>query len=954
MSDKKHDFPESSRNTSDLRNPAEEMEKNMARLERISDCLSSLGPDQAYNINRLTALAGELLSGAFALYSRIEDGALHLAGQWQIPPGFRVKDTPAGHIYHDVIYRDNEDIFIPDLPRTPYMDSDPNVRAYALQTCCGRVVRGTDKILGALCVMYRSDYLPTDEDRRILRVIASAIASEEERKRAEKDLRTSRRQLTIAMDMAQLVHWEYDIDTAMFIFDDHFYTLYRTTAEHEGGPLMSAPAYAERFCHPEDSWVVAAEIGKGIASTDPDYLGYLEHRIIRADGQERFIAVRYRVIKDDAGRTVRLYGANQDITDRHQAEEALKQSEERYRLISENMMDVVCLHDPDSRYVYVSPSSEIVVGYAPEELLGRSPYDFFEPEDRERILAPSHLKATHGKVPDVAVYKARKKDGSCIWLETKTKPVPTPDGSLRYILTASRDVTERKEAEEALKLSEEKFRSIFENAVMGIFQTTVDGRVLSVNPTGARMHGYDSPEEMTESVSDIGHQVYVDPADRKRFREVMESNDFIEGFETEFFRKDGQKIWVSMNAHAVRDASGAIRYFETTVEDITKRKGLEAQLRQSQKMEAIGTLAGGIAHDFNNILMALMGYAAILKMNTDDMVLHGYVDQILSASEKATALVQSLLAFSRQQAISLRPVSVRDIITGTEKLLQRLVTEDIAIRTLLTDQDSRIMADQSQIDQILFNLATNARDAMPHGGTLTIEAKAAELDDQFRRFHGFGEPGRYVLLSVSDTGVGMDEATRERIFDPFFTTKEVGKGTGLGLSTVYGIVKQHNGFLTVYSEPNMGTTFHIYLPAVSEDGREEEPALAFVEGGAEAILIAEDNDAVRNLISRILGESGYTTIEAIDGAEAVEQFKKTDHIDLLILDSVMPKRNGREAYDEIKKLKPEVRVIFTSGYTRDVFQGKGIEDETFDFLHKPISPSALLRKVREVLDGGSR
>ncbi len=951
MSDKKYDSPESSRNIGDFENAVEEMKKDKARPEKINDCLSSLGPDQAYNINRLTGLAGELLSGAFALYSRIEDGVFSLAGQWQTPPGFKAKDAPAGYICRDVICSDNEDIFISDLPRTPYVDSDPNVCTYALQTCCGQVVKCTDKILGSLCVMYRSDYLPTDEDRRILRVIASAIASEEERKRAEKDLRTSRRQLTIAMDMAQLVHWEYDIETAMFIFDDHFYTLYSTTAEHEGGPLMSAPAYAERFCHPEDSWVVAAEIGRGIASTDPDYLGYLEHRIIRADGQERFIAVRYRIIKDEAGRTVRMYGANQDITARHKAEEALKESEERYRLISENMMDVVCLHDPDSRYVYVSPSSEMVLGYAPEEALGRSPYDFFEPEDRERILAPSHLKVTHDKVPDVTVSKVRKKNGTFIWLETKIKPVLAPDGSLRYVLTASRDVTERKQAEEALKLSEEKFRSIFENAVMGIFQTTPDGRVLSVNPTGARMHGYDSPEEAIESISDIGYQIYVDPSDRKRFEKIMENKDCIEGFETEHFRKDGQKIWVSMNAHAVRDASGVIRYYETTVEDITKRKCLETQLRQSQKMEAIGTLAGGIAHDFNNILMALIGYAAILRMKINDEVLHSYVDQILSASQKATDLVQSLLAFSRQQAISLRPVSIRDIITGTEKLLQRLVTEDITIRTLLADQDSRIMADRSQIDQILFNLATNARDAMPQGGTLTIEAKTAEIDDQFRRFHGYGEPGRYVLLSVSDTGVGMDPATRERIFDPFFTTKEVGKGTGLGLSTVYGIVKQHNGYVTVYSEPNAGTTFHIYLPAVSEGGREEEPAPAFVKGGTEAILIAEDNDPVRNLISRILRESGYRTIEAINGAEAVEQFKKTDHIDLLILDSVMPERNGREAYDEIQKLKPEVRVIFTSGYTRDVFQGKGIEDETFNFLHKPISPSALLWKVREVLDG---
>ena len=348
--------------------------------------------------------------------------------------------------------------------------------------------------------------------------------------------------------------------------------------------------------------------------------------------------------------------------------------------------------------------------------------------------------------------------------------------------------------------------------------------------------------------------------------------------------------------------------------------------------------------------MALVGYAALLRMKIKDATSNTYVDQILSASHKAADLVQSLLAFSRQQAISLTPISLHRIITGTEKLLKRLVTEDVSIKILLATEDITIMADASQVDQILFNLVANARDAMPHGGTLTIETKAVDLGDEFLHSHGYGEPGRYALLAVSDTGEGMDEYTRERIFDPFFTTKDVGKGTGLGLSTVYGIIKQHNGFITVYSEPNMGTTFHIYLPAVSKAGRRERPAPVSVNGGNETILIAEDNETVRGLIVKMLAEYGYTTIEAIDGADAIEQFKKVDNIDLLILDSVMPMKNGREAYNAIREIKPDIRVIFTSGYTRDVFLGKGVEDDKFNFLQKPISPPDLLRKVREVLD----
>ncbi|HAR95192.1 MAG TPA: calcium-binding protein, partial [Deltaproteobacteria bacterium] len=363
---------------------------------------------------------------------------------------------------------------------------------------------------------------------------------------------------------------------------------------------------------------------------------------------------------------------------------------------------------------------------------------------------------------------------------------------------------------------------------------------------------------------------------------------------------------------------------------------------------------GGIAHDFNNILSALMGYAALLQMKMEEKdPLRSFVDEIVSGSQKAAELTRSLLAFSRQQPITFFTLGVKDIVTGIEKLLRRLVTEDVAIKTILAADQPVIRADATQIEQVLLNLATNARDAMPNGGSLLIETRITELDETFVRSHGYGEPGRYALIAVSDTGVGMDEATRQRAFDPFFTTKEVGKGTGLGLSTVYGIVKQHNGYITVYSEPNIGTTFHVYLPIEHRIvPREKQTAAAAkeVRGGTEVILVAEDNQAVRNLMKDVLTQYGYTIIEAVDGADAVDKFKKADHVDLLILDSVMPKRNGRETYNEIHSLTPDVRVLFISGYTRDVILNKGIEDNRFPFLSKPIQAIALLNKVREVLD----
>jgi PAS domain S-box-containing protein len=404
-------------------------------------------------------------------------------------------------------------------------------------------------------------------------------------------------------------------------------------------------------------------------------------------------------------------------------------------------------------------------------------------------------------------------------------------------------------------------------------------------------------------------------------------------------------------------AEEALRSYQNHLEALVEERTADLRragekLHRAQKMEAVGTLAGGIAHDFNNILTALMGYGALLQMNLDkDSPSRMYLDQILSSSEKAAQLTHGLLAFSRNQPIIVKPMKLNNSIKGTEALLKRLLIEDIELRTNLTPDDTTIMGDATQIDQILFNLATNARDAMPKGGILTIETKRVELDREIEDVHGYGEPGTYALISISDNGIGMDSATREHIFDPFFTTKEAGKGTGLGLSTVYGIVRQHKGYIHVRSEPNMGTTFHIYLPATTVTMEKEEPISSpIIRGGKETVLVAEDNEGVRTLLRTILTEYGYTIIEAVDGEDAVDKFNRHKKIDLLIIDTVMPKKNGRDVYDEIRKTYPHVKVLFTSGYTKDVILDKGIKEEEFHFLRKPLAPNELLRKVREVLD----
>ncbi len=517
-------------------------------------------------------------------------------------------------------------------------------------------------------------------------------------------------------------------------------------------------------------------------------------------------------------------------------------------------------------------------------------------------------------------------------------------------------ISERELAMRALEKAERKYRSIFENAVEGMFQTTPDGRIISVNPALALMHGYGSPEEMVRELSGLAKRLYVDEGRRVEFVRLMEENGAAFRFEARTCRKDGTVNWISINARNVMDEKGETLYYEGSVEDITERKHLESQLLHSQKMEAIGTLAGGVAHDFNNILTAIVGYGNLLhiRMEKGDPS-RRYVDRILSSSQKAINLTGSLLAFSRKQPVELKPHGVGTLIKEAGKLLKRLLTEDIDLRMDLVDADAVIMADRTQVDQVLMNLATNARDAMPEGGTLVIEAKRVVMENDFVRTHGYGSPGNYVLIRVADTGAGMDESTVKKMFEPFFTTKEKGKGTGLGLSIIYGIVKQHNGYIDVDSEAGKGTTFSLYFPEVLTGEAVETEAGHVplnIRMGNETILVAEDNAEARSFLTEVLSVSGYTVIEAVDGDEALRTFSDNrDRVALVISDVVMPGRNGKELADEIHKIRPDMKILFTSGYTREVLLFKGIHDKTADYISKPLSPNDLLGKVREMLDG---
>ncbi len=404
----------------------------------------------------------------------------------------------------------------------------------------------------------------------------------------------------------------------------------------------------------------------------------------------------------------------------------------------------------------------------------------------------------------------------------------------------------------------------------------------------------------------------------------------------------------------ITDEKGDITHFIAIKEDITERKSLENQLLQSQKMEAVGRLAGGVAHDFNNILSAIMSYAYLANMHAgDDLNLKNNIDQITSLTSRAGEITKGLLAFSRKQPYNPVPVNINRIIQDTKKLLSKFMGEDIELKIKLSESDLLIMADGIQLEQVIINLATNARDAMRGIGTFSLETDVITINNKFIELNRFGEPGTYVVITVSDTGTGLDEKIKQQIFEPFFTTKEVGKGTGLGLSIIYGIVKQHEGFINVYSEPGYGTTFRIYFKttdaAVMENMKED--TVADLSGQMETILLAEDEEAIRTAERVILQEHNYRVIEAVDGQDAIDQFMKNKQtIRLCIIDAVMPRKNGREAIDDIRKVNSDINIILTSGYSAEVISDRGILKEGLEFLPKPLLPDNLLKTIKRVLN----
>ena len=665
------------------------------------------------------------------------------------------------------------------------------------------------------------------------------------------------------------------------------------------------------------------------------------------DGRLLNVSLSISPVQDAAGKITGASAMARDITAEKLAQEALRKATETS--IYSSPVPIVAANTTRDVTVWNRAAQE-VFGWSEQELMGK-PLPFIPPEEAEEAKR-LHRRLLAGETLTGIEVRRKKKDGSLVTVSLSASPLWDEHHNVKGIIGFLNDMTERKNAEEALRRAEEKYRSIFENAVEGIYQATLEGKYLSANPALARMLGFDSSQDLIAHRDDIPQQEYIDPEQRSNFIRAVQEHGIVKNFEYEAYRRDGKKIWLSASARAVRDAQGKMLYLEGTVQDITERGELEQQIRQMQKIEAVGRLAGGVAHDFNNILMAISSYTELLERKLTEDASRRYVNEIANAVTRGSALTQGLLTFSRKQVSSPKVLDLNELIAHQLEMLKRLIPENIALNFLPGSQIGNIRADPSQIEQVIMNLVINARDAMPTGGTVLVETRRAQPGGEELEKSDSPLLRDCVLLTVTDNGSGMNAETKSHLFEPFYTTKEQGKGTGLGLAIVFGVVKQNSGHIVVRSEAGQGTTFEIFLPRVNElQARETSDEPAEVVAHGETILLVEDETSVREPAAEYLAQSGHKVLRAANGPEALALAQKhAGKIDLLLTDLVMPHMSGVELSEKIVSMHPETKVAFMSGYSRDLLSNPAQLQPNCVLLKKPFQLKALGQCIRQLLD----
>jgi len=599
------------------------------------------------------------------------------------------------------------------------------------------------------------------------------------------------------------------------------------------------------------------------------------------------------------------------------------------------------------RFLEVNDAAVKNYGYSREEFLAMTVLDI-RPEDEAPAFLELVKQRWEGYSKVAGVWRHRLKDGSLIFVEIVAFEFLADGRPARMVLAI--DITERCRTEMALRESEALLKSLVDNAPFGIQQSLIEeNRVKTLNPALCKMLGDYSVEEALQL--NIREQVYADPKDRDRLIEVLRRSGKIQGWETSFRRRDGSFVPVRITGSLSSSGNGTPEVFSTYVEDMTQQSALEQQVRQVQKLEAVGRLAGGMAHDFNNVLVVIkLSTELMLDQIAPESPFSKPLLQISNAADRAAALTRQMLAFGRQQIMQPRIINLNTVVSETTQMLRRLIGEDVKLVTNLSEKLENSRLDPDQVVQVILNLAVNARDAMPQGGTLHLETTTVNLDEAYTKEHPAVQPGRYVMLAVSDTGTGIDKSILPRIFDPFFTTKEMGKGTGLGLSIVYGIVKQCGGYIWVYSQPEHGTTFKLYFPATTEPPKHLTLREVFVRPAGQELLVVEDDVNIRNNVCECLQQMGYRASQADSAADALRVCQEREgKIDLVITDLVMAGKSGNELANELAERYPGIRVLFMSGYSEDTAARREIVMRNSPFLQKPFSVADLAKAVQNAL-----
>lgn len=659
------------------------------------------------------------------------------------------------------------------------------------------------------------------------------------------------------------------------------------------------------------------------------------------------------VLKD---RLVRLVPAIERGLREETEKKKRREAENRFKSLIDHANSAIWIKDPDGKILVMNEFLLHLLQKRADEVLGRTVFELLPPAmaadfaEQERQVLLSGLAQEREETLQLP-------DGGHTFLSVKF-PLRDENGTIHSLGAICADITKLKQTERQLQTREEEFRrlsqeyrTLLDNVPDGIVHLSRDLRILWINAAAQRMFDL---EAGTQPAGELCYTAFWRKDERCAACPVIRSLTTLNSETGSFLPGSSGREFELRAIPMINEENGELEGVLEIIRDMTAHRKLEEQFRQAQKMESIGTLAGGIAHDFNNILSAILGYAEIALEDLEEThPAYKSVRTVHEAGLRASHLTRDLLMFSRKQVCKKEPVDINHLIARIEKFIRRIIGEDIQFETHLAKEPLPVNADSHQIDQILMNFATNARDAMPGGGYLSIATERIYCDEDFIATHGFGKPGSYVRIAVADTGKGMDRRTATKVFDPFFTTKEMGKGTGLGLAVVYGIVMEHQGYIQVVSEPGEGTVFTVYLPLLEEEAKEKPDARkqAPPRGGTETILLAEDDATVRELFARVLAEAGYRVIMAINGEEAVRVFTEDrETIDLVVFDLIMPRMNGKEALEAIRQQRPAIRGIFVSGYAPENIQQKDLVEAHMEVLYKPVSPKALLRAVRRVLD----